>query len=149
MSICIHIIRAVAAYYSDTYKNFAGIYCTVANSCKSSESILHRELPSKKKKHCWHTLVCPFKGKGSVDRKRKKIEPLKDSLTRFSTSGFFHQSIPLGPLIKNLNHFCIWLQIRREILKFATQRSRLRTMQHSTESIRKFLAWISAFLNSR
>jgi hypothetical protein len=32
-----------------------------------------------------------------------------------STSGFFHQTIPSGPLIHRLKHFWIWLRIRKVI----------------------------------
>jgi hypothetical protein len=35
-----------------------------------------------------------------------------------SELGFFRQSIPLGLLINRLNHFCIWLRVRREIRKY-------------------------------
>jgi hypothetical protein len=38
-----------------------------------------------------------------------------DSVTRFLTSGFFHQTIPPGPLINGLKYFCIWLRIREVI----------------------------------
>jgi hypothetical protein len=36
--------------------------------------------------------------------------PLRDSVTRFSTSGCFHQTIPPGPLIHRLKPFCMWLR---------------------------------------
>jgi hypothetical protein len=39
----------------------------------------------------------------------------RDSLTRVSTLDFFLQSIPLGSMIKGLNYFRLWLQIRRDI----------------------------------
>jgi hypothetical protein len=39
----------------------------------------------------------------------------RDSVTRFLTSGLFHQTIPPGPLINGLKPFCIWLQIREDI----------------------------------
>jgi hypothetical protein len=34
---------------------------------------------------------------------------------RFSTLGFFHQTIPHGSLIHGLTPFCIWLRIRKVI----------------------------------
>jgi hypothetical protein len=37
-----------------------------------------------------------------------------DSVTRFSTLGFFHQTIPPRALIHGLKPFRIWLRIRRE-----------------------------------
>jgi hypothetical protein len=38
----------------------------------------------------------------------------RDSVTRFLTLGFFHQSIPPKALIHGLKPFCIWLRFRRE-----------------------------------
>ena len=40
---------------------------------------------------------------------------LRDSSTRFSTSGFFHESTPYGPLIHTLKYFRIWFWIRQDI----------------------------------
>jgi hypothetical protein len=39
----------------------------------------------------------------------------RDPVTRFSTSGFFHQTTPILPLTHGLKPFCIWLRIRRDI----------------------------------
>jgi hypothetical protein len=38
----------------------------------------------------------------------------RDSVTRFSISGFFHQTIPHRALIQGLKPFRIWIRIRRE-----------------------------------
>jgi hypothetical protein len=38
----------------------------------------------------------------------------RNSCTRFSTLGFFHQSTPPVALIQGLKPFCIWLRIRQE-----------------------------------
>jgi hypothetical protein len=39
----------------------------------------------------------------------------RDRVTRFSTSAFFHQTIPSGPLIHGLKPFPIWHRIREVI----------------------------------
>jgi hypothetical protein len=40
--------------------------------------------------------------------------PYRDSVTRFSNLGFFHQTIPPRALIHGLKPFCIWLRFRPE-----------------------------------
>jgi hypothetical protein len=44
-------------------------------------------------------------------------------VTRFSTLGFFHQTIPPGPLIHGLTPFGILLRYRRDMIDFRTQKS--------------------------
>jgi hypothetical protein len=45
----------------------------------------------------------------------QRIGTLRDPVTRFSPSGFFHQTTPFGPLTHRLKLFCIWLRIRGDI----------------------------------
>jgi hypothetical protein len=45
----------------------------------------------------------------------QKTFTTRDPVTRFSTSGFFYQTTPSGPLTHGFKPFCIWLRIRRDI----------------------------------
>jgi hypothetical protein len=52
----------------------------------------------------------------------------RDSVTRFSTLGFFHQTIPPRALIHGLKPLCIWLRIRREN-RFENRQNRISRSQ--------------------
>jgi hypothetical protein len=44
--------------------------------------------------------------------------PLKGAVSRENRNRFFHQSIPLGSLIKRLEYLRVLLRIRRDIRKY-------------------------------